>query len=333
MKHGGDLTEAMARYGGSPQMWLDLSTGVNPWPWPVPGELPGAAWQRLPSRADEDALIAAAREAYGVPARAEVVAAAGTQSLIQWLPRLASAGAVAIVEPTYNEHALAWRMAGHEVIARAGLEDLPDAVRHAVVVNPNNPDGRVTSRAVLAGAAARLRDRGGWLVVDEAFADTEPEISAVGLCVDLPVVVLRSFGKFYGLAGLRLGFAIAHKDIAQRVALALGPWPCSGPALTIGTAALRDHQWAHGTREALQHQARELDTVLAAAGFRIVGGTGLFRLVQRADANQVHASLAAQHIWCRHFEWADDLLRFGLPPHDRDLDRLARALASFSQTI
>jgi cobalamin biosynthetic protein CobC len=220
-------------------------------------------------------------------------------------------------------------MAGHEVVVRTSLEDLPEAVRHAVVVNPNNPDGRVTSRAALARTAAWLRERGGWLIVDEAFADIDPEISAVGLCVDLPVVVLRSFGKFYGLAGLRLGFAIAHKDIAQRVALALGPWPCSGPALTIGIAALCDHEWAHDARGALQHQACEVDAVLAAAGFRIVGGTGLFRLAQRADANKVHASLATQHIWCRRFEWADDLLRFGLPSHNRDLDRLARALASF----
>ena len=309
-------------------MWLDLSTGVNPWPWPVPTELPDVVWQRLPSRADEDALIAAAREAYAVPAGAEVVAAAGTQSLIQWLPQLANAGPVAIVEPTYNEHALAWRTAGHEVIACAGLDDIPDAVRHAVVVNPNNPDGRVTSRATLAGAAVRLRDRGGWLVIDEAFADIAPDISAARLCVDLPVVILRSFGKFYGLAGLRLGFAIARKDIAQRVASALGPWACSGPALIIGATALRDHEWARGTRDTLQHEARKLDAVLAAAGFKAVGGTGLFRLVQRTDANKVHAWLAAQHIWCRRFEWADDLLRFGLPPHDRDLDRLASVLAS-----
>src|ERR1700722_4484791 len=186
MKHGGDLTEAMARYGGAPRMWLDLSTGVNPWPWPIPADLPGAAWQRLPSRADEETLIAAAREAYAVPAGAGIVAAAGTQSLIQWLPQLASEGPVAIVEPTYNEHALAWRIAGFEVIARADLDDLPQAVRHVVVVNPNNPDGRVISHAALARVAALLQERGGWLVVDEAFADIEPETSVSGLCADLP---------------------------------------------------------------------------------------------------------------------------------------------------
>ena len=328
MKHGGDLTEAMARYGGSPQMWLDLSTGVNPWPWPIPANLPGMLWQRLPSRADEEGLIAAAREAYAVPGGAEVVAASGTQSLIQWLPQLAGAGAVAIVEPTYNEHAPAWRMAGHDVIVCARLDDLPPAVRHAVVVNPNNPDGRVMSRAALARVAARLKERDGWLVVDEAFVDIEPDISVAGLCADLPVVVLRSFGKFYGLAGLRLGFAIASPEIARRMAMALGPWPCSGPALTIGTAALRDRDWAKRTRLAIQRQARELDTVLVNSGFTIAGGTGLFRLARRSDAGKVHASLAAQHIWCRRFDWADDLLRFGLPPDEHTLERLAAALAS-----
>ena len=307
-------------------MWLDLSTGVNPWPWPIPADMPGALWERLPSHGDEENLIAAAREAYAVPVGAEVAIAAGTQSLIQWLPQLAGAGPVAILEPTYNEHAAAWRLGGHEVIACAGLDDLPQAVRHAVAVNPNNPDGRVISRAVLAPMAAQLRERGGWLVVDEAFADIEPEISVVGLCADLPVVVLRSFGKFYGLAGLRLGFAIASPDIAQRIVLALGPWPCSGPALTIGAAALRDREWADCTRVAIQMQARNLDDVLVGAGFTIAGGTGLFRLARRADAADVHTGLATKHIWCRRFEWTDDLLRFGLPPGGGDLERLAAAL-------
>jgi cobalamin biosynthetic protein CobC len=329
MKHGGDLTEAMARYGGTPSMWLDLSTGINPRPWPIPADLPADVWQRLPSRAAEQALIAAAREAYAVPADAAVIAAPGTQSLIQWLPQLASGGAVAIVEPTYGEHALAWHRAGHDVIAVADLDAVPETVRHAVIVNPNNPDGRVTNRAALARGAGRLRDRGGWLVIDEAFADMEPDISAIGLCGNLPIVALRSFGKFYGLAGLRLGFAIAPPDIAQRVALALGPWPCSGPALHIGTAALRDREWARRTRDAIKHQARELDAVLAEAGFGVVGGAGLFRLARRPDASKVHAALAAQHIWCRRFDWADDLLRFGLPGDHHGLDRLAAALAPF----
>jgi cobalamin biosynthetic protein CobC len=326
MKHGGDLTAALAQYGGAPQDWQDLSTGINPWPWPVPAHLPQEVWTRLPSRADEDVLRAAARDAYGVPDGIDVVAAPGTQALIQWLPQLAASGAVAIVGPTYNEHAIAWRNAGRDVIAIADIGDVPAEASHVVVVNPNNPDGRIADAAVLAEVAARMRARNGWLVIDEAFADVDPAISAVALCKDLPVITLRSFGKFYGLAGLRLGFAIAHPAIAQRIAEALGPWACSGPALHIGAAALRDRVWADGTRVLLQQQAARLDKVLVETGLNIVGGTSLFRLAQHVDAAGLHDKLARRHIWCRSFDFADDLLRFGLPDA-AGLGRLATALA------
>jgi cobalamin biosynthesis protein CobC len=326
MKHGGDLTEAMARYGGAPAAWLDLSTGINPWRWPIAAGLSDLVWQRLPSRADEAALIAAARNAYRVPDGTDIVAADGTQALIQWLPHLASPGPVAIVGPTYTEHASAWRNAGHDVITITDLRELPEWAGHAVTVNPNNPDGRITDRATLARIAAMLQQRGGWLIIDEAFADVDPSLSAVALCENLPVVILRSFGKFYGLAGLRLGFAIGAAGIAQRIATALGPWACSGPALHIGAAALRDQAWANRTRDALIQQAKRLDHVLTKAGFKIVGGTSLFRLARHPDALKLHAALARKHIWCRSFDFADDLLRFGLPPDEAALDRLAAAL-------
>jgi cobalamin biosynthetic protein CobC len=328
MKHGGDLTEAIARHGGTPDTWLDLSTGINPWVWPVPENLPKDTWQRLPSRADGDALIAAARAAYGVPDGAEIVAIAGTQMAIQWLPYLAASGGVTIVGPTYGEHELAWRNAGHEVIPIDRLDGFPENAVHAVIVNPNNPDGRIVEPAVLAQLAARLKDRGGWLIVDEAFADVEPAIGAAPLCVDWPVMVLRSFGKFYGLAGVRLGFAIGRSDIARRLAGAIGPWPCSGPALHIGTAALHDRAWADRMRGELRNQAGRLDAILEQAGFGIAGGTSLFRLARHPDALRRHTALARQHIWCRRFEWAGDLLRFGLPPDEAGLERLAAALAS-----
>jgi cobalamin biosynthetic protein CobC len=328
MKHGGDLTQAMAQYGGTPAMWLDLSTGINPRPWPVLAALPDASWQRLPSRADQDALIAAARIAYRLPAGVEIAAASGTQALIQWLPYLAAPGAVAILSPTYSEHAAAWAHAGHEVLAFTAADHLPDHARHVVIVNPNNPDGRLHDRAALAHVAALLRERGGWLVIDEAFADLDPACSAAALCGDLPVIILRSFGKFYGLAGLRLGFAIGPPAIIDRVAVALGPWPCSGPALAIGRAALLDEEWAGRTRETLKSQAAKLDAVLVAAGFAMVGGTALFRLVRHSDSKARHAALARQHIWCRSFEAADDWLRFGLPGDEAGLDRLAAAMAS-----
>jgi cobalamin biosynthesis protein CobC len=326
MKHGGDLTEAIARHGGTPRSWLDLSTGINPRPWPIPQALPHSVWQRLPSRADTEALNVAARKAYGVPDGADIAVASGTQALIQWLPHLAAAGPVAIVGPTYSEHALAWRNARHPVIAIDNLDACPESAVHAVVVNPNNPDGRVTDRATLSRVAMQLKARGGWLVVDEAFADVDPAVSAVALCADLPVLILRSFGKFYGLAGLRLGFAIGAPDMIARISTTLGPWPCSGPALLIGTAALGDQPWAERTRHALQQQARALDEVLVRAGFTMAGGTPLFRLARHPEALRLHAALANQHIWCRSFDWADDLLRFGLPSDATGLDRLAAAL-------
>ncbi|MGM4964151.1 threonine-phosphate decarboxylase CobD [Tardiphaga sp. 1201_B9_N1_1] len=327
MKHGGDLTQAMAEFGGAPDQWLDLSTGINPWPWPIPANLPSHLWERLPTRADEQSLLSAARSAYHVPDSVDVVAAAGTQALIQWLPHLAMPGAVAIVGPTYNEHVAAWRAGGHEVGVIGGLHALPDHARHVVIVNPNNPDGRIARSDELADVAAILQRRGGWLVIDEAFVDVDPAISAVELCAKLPVVILRSFGKFYGLAGLRLGFALAAPLIAQRIATAIGPWACSGPAQVIGAVALRDERWATQTRVALVAQSIKLDNVLTDAGFEIVGGTPLYRLARHVDALKWHAALARQQIWCRHFDWSHELLRFGLPPDTAALSRLAAALA------
>jgi cobalamin biosynthetic protein CobC len=327
MKHGGDLTEAMARYGGDAADWLDLSTGINPWAYPI-GEIADAAWRRLPSRADGQALLAAARRAYRVPDGVDLVAAAGTQALIQWLPHLAANGPVAIVGPTYNEHAQAWQNAGHEVIAIADIAALPDNAVHAVVVNPNNPDGRIHDHATLAALAARLQQRGGWLVIDEAFADVDPAIGAAALCESLPVVILRSFGKFYGLGGLRLGFAVAASAIIQRIAAALGSWAVSGPALQVGARALADDAWGEHMRAQLAEHATRLDFILTQAGGKVIGGTSLFRFVRHPDARYLHVQLARQRVWVRKFDWANDHLRFGLPADDAALGRLADALST-----
>ena len=314
----------MRRYGGAPESWLDLSTGINPGAWPMPA-LAAEVWRRLPSRRDEEQLVAAARQAWGVPNDAAIVPAPGTQALIQWLPRLAPAGAVAILGPTYSEHALCWASAGHAVIATDRIEGL-DAP-HAVLVNPNNPDGRMVGHTALEQALVRTLQAGGWLVIDESFVDLCPNVSAIDLC-GRGAVVLRSFGKFYGLAGLRLGFAVASHAVAQRLASALGPWAVSGPALAIGAAALADTSWAEQMRVRLAAEAGRLDAVLAAAGLAVVGGTSLFRLARHAQAFRLHHALAQRQIWTRAFTDRPDLLRFGLPPDAAGLDRLAAALGA-----
>ena len=328
MQHGGDLGEAASRFGGSDSAWLDLSTGINPHAWPVPAALREEGWTRLPSGADLARLIAAARTAYDVPAKAVIAAGAGTQAIIQQLPCIAPKRPVAIVSPTYTEHETVWRAHGFQVEQIRSLAEAGDAAGHLVVVNPNNPDGRVTSRADLLAAAATCRRHGTWLVVDESFADIEPGCSIVRECGDLPIVVLRSFGKFYGLAGLRLGFAIASPCIAEKIARALGLWPVSGPAIAVGAAALADTEWAGETRARLAAEAQDLDDVLEVGGLKVVGGTSLFRLVEHPQAGRLHEALASRRIWTRRFLWSSSLLRIGLPPDESAADRLAQAVAA-----
>lgn len=323
--HGGDVGQAKALFPDAPQPWLDLSTGINPIPYPLPPISP-EAFRRLPSPCDRRDLERAAAAAYGTDDPAWVVAAPGTQAPIEVLPRLRPPGRVAVVAPTYAEHAHAWERAGHAVAEVPGLDPPPDA-DVAVVVNPNNPDGRRWPGSVLRPLAATMAARGGWLVVDEAFADLEPAVDS--LARDLPdaTVVLRSFGKAYGLAGVRLGFAIARPPVADCLRQALGPWAVSGPAITIGRAALADPGWLSEAILARAADAARLDRLLeSAAAGKVVGGTCLFRLLEREDAPALFAHLGQRGIWVRRFQQNPSRLRFGLPGSDAEWHRLAAAL-------
>lgn len=324
--HGGDLDRAEAVHGRPADGWLDLSTGINPWPYPVP-DVAADAWARLPAKAALDDLLAAARRAYGVDPAAGVIAAPGTQALIQLVPRLVPAGEVRVVGPTYGEHAPAWAGIGHRVADVADLADLPDGLAGVVVCNPNNPDGRVVPRDVLLDLAGRLAAAGGLLLVDEAFADVTPETSLADAAGRPGLAVLRSFGKFFGLAGLRLGFALAAPETAERLATLLGPWAVSGPALAIGRRALLDEAWIMATRQRLAAEAEALRSLLVDAGLEYVGGTDLFQLARCPDADALQRRLAARGVWIRVFPGRPGLARFGLPGGEVAQARLARALA------
>jgi len=318
--HGGDLATARALFPEAPQPWVDLSTGINPIPYPLP-VLPLSLWTRLPGADDQAALIAAARAAYRVPADAGIVAAPGTQILIELLPRFSPSGPVTILGPTYAEHGHAWRKAGY-VVTETVL--LAEAAATIVVVNPNNPDGRVLSQAELTSLAAHCAARGGVLVIDEAFADFTPEASIIP---ELPpsAIVLRSFGKTYGLAGLRLGFAVGTPDLMARLKAALGPWSVAGPALHVGAQALTDADWLAETGKERARDAARLDSLLAPYG-RIVGGTTLFRLLETPAAAALFARLGRHGIYVRRFQNAPDRLRFGLPGDEASWLRLRQAL-------
>ncbi len=321
--HGGDLSAASDRFGEPAEGWVDLSTGINPRPWPVDAAMLDGL-HALPDGARLNALRNAAATAYGTADPARVVAAPGTQALIQWLPRLHRVGRVAIVSPTYGEHAAAWKLAGHDVVE---LRDLPAAADFdaVVVTRPNNPDGRAPDRADIASLAADMAARGGVLVVDEAFADLDPA-GSVAARAQQGLIALRSFGKFYGLPGLRLGFAVCDPVTAGSLAAALGPWPVSSLAADIGAAALADAAWQAETRSWLSDSARRLDGILTAARFGIAGGTDLFRLATRNDAMKQYEQLGRAGIYVRCFPDNPSWLRFGLPGTDEHWTRLEKAM-------
>ncbi|MCE6073581.1 threonine-phosphate decarboxylase CobD [Agrobacterium vitis] len=325
--HGGGLAAAARLYGGSVEDWLDLSTGINPCPPDLPA-IDARAWHRLPDREREDAARLAARDFY----RSGTVLplpVPGTQSVIQLLPKLMDAGRrAAILSPTYGEYARSLTLAGIAVDALDGLEAITSVHGLAVVVNPNNPTGRQIERAELVAVAQRMAVHGGLLLVDEAFADAQPEQSLASLVVDHPNLLLfRSFGKFFGMAGLRLGFVIADQALLDRFACWLGPWAVSGPALSVATQLFRaDH---HALRTRIFARKAALDTVLVQAGLTVIGGTPLFSLVEHTDAAKIHAHLARTHILTRIFDYAPGWLRIGLTPDEEADARLLAALQDF----
>lgn len=312
--HGGNMDTVQALRGGDD--WIDLSTGINRVPYPLPA-IPAQAWSALPTASARGALLAAAAQAYGT--EAPMVALAGAQAAIQMLP-LTGTGQARILSPTYNEHAACFAEAGWQTEAVSDPQALAGA-DVAVVVNPNNPDGRIVSPDALLA----LRDKVGLLVVDESFADPVPGLS-VAPHAGPGLLVLRSFGKFYGLAGVRLGFALGDPAVVDRLRAMAGPWPVAGPALAIGTAALRDASWAAATTARLAQEAPRMDALARARGWTLVGGTHLFRLYDTPDAAAARGHLADHHIWSRIFPWSGRLIRLGLPGMEGEWQRLAAAL-------
>ena len=319
--HGGDLDAAIARFGGDPGDWIDLSTGINRAPWPIP-PLPDAAWRALPRAGAEAACVAAARRAYRLAPEADCLPLAGAQAAIQLLPRLRPPGRVAVLAPTYNEHAAAFRAAGWEATETSDFAELAQADA-AVVVNPNNPDGRRIAPETLLELSKTVD----LLVVDESFCDVAPELSIAPRLGRSRLLVLRSFGKFYGLAGARLGFALGSEAVLSELRAAAGPWAVSGPALEIGRAALTDAGWAEAARRKLAAEARALDRIAQAAGWRGLGGTTLFRLYDTPDAASAQDRLGRARIWSRIFPYSPTWLRLGVPGNAEERARLAEALA------
>ncbi|MEM9524520.1 MAG: threonine-phosphate decarboxylase [Pseudomonadota bacterium] len=312
--HGGGIDAAAARWGGTRSDWLDLSTGINPAPYPVRVTCEDL-WTALPDRMATERLIAAARNFWKAPAPVTVLPAPGCSALIARIPYLAEPGNVRIDAPTYNEHRASFEVAGWTVTRTARAR--PSA---RVIVNPNNPTGTYFDRTDAPWGKHAL------IVIDESFCDVDPMGSLIEIAAVPGVIVLKSFGKFWGLAGLRLGFALGDPKMLARLAEMLGPWPVSGPALEIGARALEDPAWASDTRSRLRQDSMRLDALMARHSRGPAKGTYLFRLYDVGDAAAMQDRLARARIWSRIFPYSGCWLRLGLPGSATGWERLKRAL-------
>ena len=326
LEHGGRLRAAAGEFGIALSDWLDLSTGIAPYGFDLPA-IPAETWMRLPET--DDALASAARDYY----RAEsLLPVAGSQAAIQVLPQLRRPSQVGIVSPCYGEHAQAWRREGHRLVefSEGGIPRVLDHLDVLVVVNPNNPTGRLMAPGRLLDWHAQLSSRGGWLIVDEAFIDPSPAQS-LAMHSPLPgLIVLRSFGKFFAMAGARLGFVLAEPSLLGQLDEALGPWPIAGPSRLVGTALLSDQCAQRVQRKRLLADSERLARLLSAYALRPTGGCGLFQWVATDESNRLYAFLAGQGILVRRYRHPSSL-RFGLPPDEQGWARLATALATFRE--
>jgi cobalamin biosynthetic protein CobC len=330
LHHGGRLREASVRYGILLSDWLDLSTGINPDGWPVP-DVPGVAWARLPE--DHDGLEETAARYYGAT---DVLPVAGSQAAIQTLPLLRRPGRIGVPEIGYREHARAWGDAGHTLVQL--VDGAPTGERGEglgqldvlIVINPNNPTGRCWPVETLLEWHARLAARGGWLVVDEAFMDTTPENSLAPYAGRTGLVVLRSLGKFFGLAGARVGFVLGAADLREELRSRLGPWALSGPARHIARLALSDAAWQMSTRAFLPEASARLAALMRRHGLAPDGGSDLFQWTRIADAPRVQDDLARQGILVRRFDDPPGL-RLGLPGTPMQWQRLESALRGLAR--
>jgi len=324
--HGGRLRAAARRYGMTVDRWLDLSTGINPHPWPLPA-IPADVWHRLPE--DEDGLDSMLRESLDLDAAVGITPLPGSQAAIQQLPGMRRPCRVAVPDPGYAEHGHAWAAAGHQVSAVTPdmIDGLLPELDVLVWIQPNNPSGEIIPPEQLLHWHRRLAERGGWLLVDEAFIDVVPEASLQSVLGRPGLLVLRSLGKFFGLAGVRAGLLLGDATICRAVARELGPWAVSGPARYLLARAVADHHWQDAMRQRLRAASDRLQDLLEQTLGVTTRGTDLFRYWPEPRAAEIQDALSRGAILIRRFE-APSALRIGLPGEETDWARLAAALQS-----
>ena len=329
LKHGGRIKAAAKKYGIAENDWLDLSTGLNPNGWQVP-HVPVSIWQSLPE--DEDGLQTAACHYYGCDYCLPV---AGSQAAIQILPNLRSVSKVGVLSPTYAEHEYNWQQAGHDVV-QLTMDEVDNTINELnvlVIINPNNPTGEVIAVDKLLKWHSQLSSKGGWLIVDEAFMDVTPENSLLSAGIKPGLIVLRSLGKFFGLAGVRCGFIMTDKELLQRIADKLGPWSLTGPTRYIAKQALGDKVWHEKAKTELRNSSERLRQLLTNYALAPNGSTALFQWVKHPKSKNIFDAFAQQGILIRLFEGDMPSLRFGLPANEEQWQRLNCTLKTLYRLI
>jgi cobalamin biosynthetic protein CobC len=323
--HGGDIQAASEVFDIPLAQWIDLSTGINPDGYSVP-EIPSQFFARLPCD-DYPPLRQAARAYYQVQA---LLPGAGSQIFKETIPRLFEQSCrVAIPDVGYQEHRRCWLACGHRIVEYDGFKPASlgalieaGAVDCAVVVHPNNPTAATIDIATLDRWRQRLLQSDGLLIVDEAFADCAESNSSLQLDDHEGVIVLRSLGKFFGLAGLRVGFALGDSERLQQLKSLRGLWSVSGVSQYVAALALADQTW--------QQQAQLQIAVNSDSLYQLLGSyfpahqlrqSSLFvsLLLPQAEAIALYMGLAQRAIlvrFCALNDSSQALLRFGLPAAD-----------------
>lgn len=313
LNHGGNLDHHISLYGGLKSNWIDLSTGINQSSYPIP-DIPKSIWEKLPDKSQVEEFERSARKFWKVPNNAEIICASGTSMIISALPGIFEKGNVDIHEPSYNEYEAAFTRNGWNI----GNRDL----NARILINPNNPDGKIWH-------SDKILNNGKLTIIDESFCDLTPRNSLITHSNTPGVIILKSFGKFWGLAGLRFGCAIGLPETLKDLKDMLGPWPASGPALLIANNALANDSWAENTIKRLDNDMRSLDSILTQNGLKVIGGTSLFRLIFAPNASKLKNDLCKNKILTRTFSYSKHYLRIGIPSRDAHWKRVDDAFREF----
>jgi cobalamin biosynthetic protein CobC len=351
--HGGQLQQVAKQFNIPPSDWIDVSTGIAPISYPIP-DIPLSVWQQLPQQNPE--LIAAAQQYYQC---SQLMITNGSQAIIKALPSLyrqsnVNSQNVYLPERGYKEHAQAWKNAHYNLhFYQDNLPELSDILPNSVlvIINPNNPTGIFYNAQTINKYQQQLAHLNGLLVIDEAFidvmSDTTLENQSYGSQAanqkenqreNDHCLVLRSFGKFFGLAGIRIGFLVASSSWCQAFKELLGPWQVNGPAQLIAQHALQDTSWQTTQRGTLKRLRKMQEGMLKQAFpqtiLQTINGCDLFLTLsfhQQDTAKKLYMLLCQQGVYCRLAD-EQDTLRFGLTT-EGSLERLTIACQQAAQQL